>query len=437
MLRYLLWCLWIFTATHAGLTVEITGGQAKAFPIAILDFEGDPEFAPQTSQIIRNNLRTTGLFEVIPPASYIQTDLKFNETPRFKDWQMIQARALVVGSLKKRGNHLEVHFQVFDTHSELLMVEGSFKTKEKYWRRLGHLISDVIYKRITGEDGYFDTKIVYVAEQGPQQKRERRLAIMDQDGANHKFLTDGKIPVITPRFSPASHTITYMEYEPGSRLGKVCILDLETGRHEIVGHFPGITYAPRFSPTGEEIILTQALKGRSSLHVMNLKTKKVRQLTQATSIDTSPSYSPDGSQIVFNSDRGKKKHLYVMNADGTNVRRISFGEGVYATPVWSPKGDWIAFTALVKGKFHIGIMRPDGSEEQLISDGFLVEGPAWAPNGRTLIFYNQQRWGKDGRGGKARLYTIHITGNNKREVLTPGDASDPAWSPYLPLVGIA
>lgn len=413
--------------------IEITGGQEKAFPIAILDFEGEPKFAPQVAEIIRNNLRTTGLFEIVPPASYIQTDLKLNGSPRFKDWQLIQARGLVVGSLKKNGTTLEVHFQVFDTHSEMVMVEGSFKTKEKYWRRLGHLISDVIYKRITGEDGYFDTKIVYVAEQGPQQKRERRLAIMDQDGANHKFITDGTPPVITPRFSPASHTITYMEYEPKSQLGKVCILDLEKGNREIVGHFPGITYAPRFSPNGEEIILTQAFKGKSSLHVMNLKTKKVRQLTHASAIDTSPSYSPDGNQIVFNSDRGGKKQLYVMNADGSNIQRISFGEGVYATPVWSPKEDWIAFTKLLNGKFYIGLMKPDGSEERLISEGFLVESPAWAPNGRTLIFYNQQRWGKDGRGGKARLYTIHITGNNKRELKTPGDASDPAWSPYLPL----
>lgn len=252
---------------------------------------------------------------------------------------------------------------------------------------------------------------------------------MDWDGANHKYLTDGTVSIVTPRFSPSMQMIVYMSYGEHYKQAKVYTLDLETGKTSLVGTFEGITYAPRFSPDGSKIIMSQAYKGSSSLYEVDLRTQRSRRLTNEGVIDTSPCYSPDETQIVFNSDRSGTRQLYVMGLGDKNIRRISFGGGTYATPVWSPDGEWIAFTKTEKGQFYIGLMRPDGTEERLIASGFLVEGPTWAPNSHVLGFYSQDRWGKNNIGGKAKLHTIHISGRHKKTIKTPEDATDPAWSP--------
>jgi len=300
----------------------------------------------------------------------------------------------------------------------------------KYWRRIAHIIADEIYKRLTGEEGYFDTRIVYISESGPLDARIKRLSIMDQDGHNHQFLTDGSYLVLTPRFSPTSQEVAYMSYfnnEP-----RIYIVDLETNRQELLGTFPGMTFAPRFSPDGKSIIMSLAEKGLTDIYMLNLQTQDVNQLTDSPSIDTSPTFSPDGNRVVFNSDRGGTQQLYVMNFDGSKQRRISFGKGRYATPVWSPRGDLIAFTKMYQGKFFIGVMRPDGSGERLIASGFLVEGPTWAPNGRVLMYFKQEPSDDKGEGGSVKLFRVDITGHNETQIITPADASDPAWSPIIP-----
>jgi TolB protein len=418
----------------AQLQVDITRGFVEPLPIAVTPFDSNAAAEQQVgrdiAEVISNNLERSGLFRPVDPRAFIQDPASLQAGPRFADWRLINAEALVSGAVEMQSDgRLRVEFRLWDVLAEQQMTGLAYVTAPSNWRRISHIISDAIYKRLTGEEGYFDTRIVYIAESGPQTRRVKRLAIMDQDGANHRYLTDGSNLVLTPRFSPTTQEITYMAY--GADTPRVYLFNLNTGQQEVLGDFPGMTFAPRFSPDGNKVIMSMAEGGNSDIYTMDLRTRKVERLTNSPSIDTSPSYSPDGQQIVFNSDRGGSQQIYVMDADGGNVRRISYGQGRYATPVWSPRGDLVAFTRMFQGTFYIGVMRPDGSGERMLSSGYSVEGPTWAPNGRVLSFFRQER--ADSRGqAKTRLFTIDLTGFNEREVGTPIDASDPAWSPLIP-----
>ncbi len=420
--------------TRAQLAVDITQGFVEPLPIAISDFYAEQQdltaMGGDMAKVISDNLERSGLFRPLDKRAFIQDGASLRAGPRFADWRLLNAEALVSGAVDRQADgRIRVEFRLWDTLAEQQMVGLAYMTKPSNWRRISHIISDAIYKRLTGEEGYFDTRLVYISEDGPQGRRIKRLAIMDQDGANHQFLTDGSDLVLTPRFSPTTQEITYMSY--AGNVPRVYLFNLNTGQQEVLGDFPGMTFAPRFSPSGNKVIMSMAREGVTDIYTMDLRTREVRKLTNSSAIDTSPSYSPDGSQIIFNSDRGGAQQLYVMNADGSNAKRISFGKGRYATPVWSPRGDLIAFTRMYQGTFYIGVIRPDGSGERMLSSGFLVESPTWAPNGRVLAFFKQGR--TDARGNvKSRLYTIDLTGFNEREVPTPLDGSDPAWSPLIP-----
>ena len=420
---------------HAQLRIDITQGRVDPLPIAIADFigstsEGD-RIGREMAQVISGNLARSGLFAPIDKKAFIQTAAQLKARPRFGDWRLINAQALVHGATQVQADgRLRVEFRLWDVFAEQQMVGHAYFTVPAHWRRVAHIISDVIYKRITGEDGYFDTRLVYIAESGPPDRRQKRLAIMDQDGANHRFLTDGKTLVLTPRFSPTSQEITYLAYYNDKP--RVYIFNIDTGQQEVLGEFPGMSFAPRFSPDGNKVIMSLAKNGITDIYTMDLATRTIRRLTDSPSIDTSATFAPDGSQVVFNSDRGGRQQLYVMGSDGSNVHRISFGKGRYATPVWSPRGDLIAFTKILGREFYIGVMRTDGSGERLLTKGFLVEAPTWAPNGRVLIYFKQTPSDKQGRGHTSKLYSIDLTGYNEREIVTPLDASDPAWSPLIP-----
>ena len=418
---------------YGELRIDISRGRVEPLPLAVINFAGAGEAAKygrDLAQVIAANLVRSGLFRPINQAAFIQRELPVDVLPRFGDWRVINAQALVNGSVTVAPDgRLRVEFRLWDVYAEAQLEGQSVATVPGNWRRLAHVISDMIYQRLTGESGYFDTRLVYIAETGPATRRVKRLAIMDQDGANHKFLTDGSTLVLTPRFSPTTQEITYLAYY--NRRPRVYIFNIDTGQQEVLGDFPGMTFAPRFSPDGNKVIMSLSRNGITDIYTMDLRTRAVSRLTNSPSIDTSPTYAPDGRQIVFNSDRGGSQQLYVMSSDGDNVRRISFGRGRYATPVWSPRGDLIAFTKIVGGQFHIGVMKPDGSGERLLTSGFLVEAPTWAPNGRVLIYFKQIPGGQRG-GGATRLFSIDLTGFTEREILTPVDASDPAWSPLIP-----
>lgn len=423
----------LISPVRAELKIDVNGAMREPMPIAFPQMSGSGEaasYGERIREVVIADLERSGLFRIIPEDSYIQTFTSIDELPRFTDWKALNAAALIQSAISEiDAANLRVEFRLWDVYSEEQMKGQSFTTTKDNWRRVAHVIADAVYEHLTGEKGYFDTRIVYISESGPATRRIKRLAIMDQDGENHKFLTNGASMALTPRFSPNLQKITYLSYAGATP--KVYMLDIETGEQKLVGEFKGMTFAPVFSPDSSKLLLSYAKGSTTDIYELDLKTGKSVQLTSGTSINTSPSYSPDGKQIVFNSDRGGNQQLYVMDADGGNVRRISYGNGRYATPVWSPRGDYIAFTKMAGGQFYIGVMYPDGSGERLITSGYLVEAPVWAPNGRVLMYFRQDK-GTSRSNAPVKLYTIDLTGYNERMIVTPADASDPAWSPLLP-----
>ncbi len=428
--------------SHALIEVDITRGNLNPLPVAVSPLSIDEktkkkfneilnkkDIGAEISSIVERNLKTSGLFNPLDNKAFLQKPDIANLKPRFEDWKLIKAQALITGKVSYENEKLRVEFRLWDILAGREMMALAFTTVSTNWRRVGHIITDKVYERLTGEKGYFDTRIIYVAEDGPKTSRIKKLAIMDQDGFNNKFLTLGNELVLTPRFNPTSQMVTYLSYF--RNLPRVYLLDIETGTQEVVGDFPGMTFAPRFSPDGKKIIMSFAKDGNSDIYTMDLENRIVDRITNHPSIDTSPSYSPNGKYICFNSDRSGYQQIYIMDSNGKNVKRISFGNGLYGTPVWSPRGDLIAFTKLHKGKFYIGVMRTDGSGERLLTENFYQEAPSWSPNGRVLIFYRETKTDEQGKGFSAKLWSIDLTGYNERQVLTPTDASDPSWSSLL------
>lgn len=415
----------------AALEVDLNKGVVQPIPIAIHDFLGatpqDQQVAAQVAGVIRGNLERSGLFQPLDPRSFVERITNFQSIPRFGDWRTINAQGLVTGQARQLADgQLQVDFRLWDIFGEKQMVGMSFKTTPENWRRLGHLVADAIYERLTGEKGYFDTRIVFISESGPKTKRRYRLSIMDQDGANPSFLTGGDFMVLSPRFSPTKQAITYMSYERATP--SVFVFDLQTGQREVIGQYAGMTFAPRFKPDGNSVIFSYSRDNNVDIYAVDLRSRRPQRLTTDPGIDTSPSSSPDGSRIVFNSDRGGSPQLYVMNADGSGQQRISFGQGRYTTPVWSPRGDLIAFTKQTGQSFSIGVMAPDGQRERILSTSYSEEGPTWSPNGRVILF-TRSTPGRGGASGSSSVWSVDLTGMNLRKVITPGEASDPAWSP--------
>ena len=415
---------------HAQLTIDMTKPSFEPVPIAIVDFKGD-KVGADIAGVVRNDLQNSGLFRSISPSAFIQQNMDPNAPPRFPDWRGIGAAGVVVGQVTQSGGNIKVDFRLWDVVVGQQATGLSFTSQPDKWRRLAHIIADAIYKRVTGEEGYFDTRVAYVAETGPLGNRVKRIAIMDQDGFNARYITDGKTIALTPRFSPTLQEIVYMAYGENNAPPRVYLQNVESNRRELLGNFPGMSFAPRFSPDGTKVVMSISADGNTDIYEMDLRGRALRRLTSGPAIDTSPCYSNDGTQIVFNSDRGGTQQLYVMGAGGGGERRISFGTGRYATPVWSPRGDFIAFTKIAGDGFGIGVMRSDGSGERMLANGFLVEGPTWAPNGRVLAFFRQQP-NSGGHAGSVTLHQIDITGRFERQMPTQTDASDPAWSPLIP-----
>ncbi|HBR68733.1 MAG TPA: Tol-Pal system protein TolB [Rhodospirillaceae bacterium] len=434
---YLLALIFVLPAqAHAELRVVMDRGVVQPMPIAISPFypvDGqNADMAENLPRVVSANLERSGLFKPIDRQAFVQDQVSINrDGVRFAEWRATGTQAMVTGTVTRaQDGRARVEFRLWDVLSQQQLIGMAYMTTDDNWRRIAHIMSDEIYKRLTGEDGYFDTRIVYISEYGPPQQRVKRLAIMDQDGENHRYLTDGGSLVLTPRFSPKTQMITYMSYGKGKP--QVYLYDINSGRHELLGNFPGMTFAPRFSPDGRKVVMSMASGGNSDIYEMDLSTRQPRRITTNAAIDTAPSYSPDGRQIAFESDRGGSQQLYTMDANGGNEKRITFGQGRYANPVWSPRGDLIAFTRMYQGKFYIGVIRPDGSGERLITTAYHVEGPSWSPNGRVLTYFKETPSGARGEMRQSRVYTVDITGYNERWLQTPRDGSDPAWSPLNP-----
>ena len=433
-MKYLLFLLlFISSSVSAELRIDITQGNMDPIPVALLEFNTKDsesnEISMNINRVISNNLQRSGLFSVLPKKLFFNSKISFKDKPVFSDWKIITAQGLVHGKLGIKNEKMNIEFRLWDILAQKQMVAQKLTTEKSNWRRIAHVISDIIYQRITGESGYFDSRVVYISESGPKSNRKKRLAIIDQDGANHKFLTDGSYLALTPRFSPAAQEVAYLSYN--NTIPRIFLLDLNTGNQKILGEFPGMTFSPRYSPNGKKLVMSLAKNGNTDIYEMNLQTLKINRLTFYDGIDTAPSYSPDGDFITFESDRSGSQKIYVMNLKTKKVKRISFGKGKYATPVWSPRGDLIAFTKLLNGEFYIGVMYADGKGERVVYKSYLVEGPSWSPNGRVIAFYNQNRL-SGGKISNPKIKMIDLTGINLRELVTPSDASDPAWSGLLP-----
>lgn len=412
-------------AARAELVIDVRGGQFKPMPIAVAEFTGEGNLGREVSGIINNNLRRSGYFAPVEAARFPERPA-FDAAPQFDVWRTAGIQGLVTGRVTRDpSGRLKAEFRLWDISTGQQIAGQQYFTDPNNWRRVGHIISDAVFSKVTGLGGFFDTRIVFVDESGPKENRRKRLAVMDQDGANVRYLTPGENSVVTPRYSPRAQEIAFMAQQRGEQ-ARVQVLNLETGARQAVGNFPDMTSSPRFSPNGQRIVMTLQQGGNANLFAIDLASRTTTRLTSTAAIDTSPSFSPDGTQIVFESDRGGSQQIYVMAADGSNPRRVSFGEGAYSQPVWSPRGDLIAFTKQRAGSFAIGVMRPDGTGERILTEGFHNEGPAWAPNGQYLVFFRDP-------GGQAggKLHMVDVTGRVEVQVPTPGFASDPTWSPLL------
>ncbi len=411
------------------LRIEITEGVIEPLPFAVPDFvpttPDGTQAARDIARVIAADLTGTGLFREVPASAFVSQVSDFGAPVQYADWKAINAQALITGSVALNGERLTVQFRVYDVFSGAELGSGlQFSGAATGWRRMAHKVADAVYARITGEGGYFDSRVVFVSETGPKNARRKRLAIMDYDGANVQYLTDSSAIVLAPRFSPNGDRVLYTSYETG--FPRIYVLDVGKVQRRVLESQEGtMSFAPRFDPQGKTVVFSLTQGGNTDIYAMNIASGKSQRLTSAPSIETGPSFSPDGGQIVFESDRSGTQQLYIMPASGGEARRISFGQGRYGTPVWSPRGDLIAFTKQSKGRFHIGVMRVDGSEERLLTASFLDEGPTWAPNGRVIMFSRETQ----GAQGRTSLYTVDITGRNLRPVRTPDGGSDPSWSP--------
>lgn len=408
---------------RAELVIDLRKGTFQPMPIAIADFAG--EGGATVASVIANNLKRSGYFTPVDKGRHPEKAPAFDAAPAFEAWKAAGVQGLVTGRVSREGGRLKAEFRLWDVVAGQQIVGQQYFTDPNNARRVAHIISDAVYSKVTGLTGFFDTRVVFVDESGPKENRRKRLAIMDQDGANLRYLTNGETAVVNPRFSPATQDVAFMSQKLGEQ-PRVQVLNIESRALQTVGNFPEMTTSPRFAPNGQRIVLSLQQGGNSNLYAIDLGSRAATRLTSTNAIDTSGSFSPDASQIVFESDRGGSQQIYVMGAGGGEGRRISFGQGSYSQPVWSPRGDLIAFTKRGGGGFAIGVMKPDGSGERLLTEGFHNEAPTWAPNGQYLMFFRDP----GGQGG-GKLYMVDITGRVEFPVPTPGYASDPGWSPLL------
>ncbi|APX12100.1 Tol-Pal system beta propeller repeat protein TolB [Tateyamaria omphalii] len=419
-----------WAAAQSGpLRIEITEGVIEPLPVAIPDLvpEGGEagDWGQRIARVVAEDLAGTGLFREIPSSAFISQISDFAAPVQYADWKAINAQALVAGAVSVNGNQINVKFRLYDVFSGAELGDGlQLAGTTDAWRRIAHKMADVVYSRITGETGYFDSRVVFVSETGPKAERRKRLAIMDYDGANVQYLTGSESIVLAPRFSSTGDRVLYTSYETG--FPRIYVLDVGSVQRRVLESQQGtMSFAPRFAPNGQTVVYSLTQGANTDIWAMDVASGKSQRLTSTPAIETAPSFSPNGDQIVFESDRSGTQQLYVMPAGGGEARRISFGEGRYGTPVWSPRGDLIAFTKQSKGRFHIGVMRTDGSEERLLTASFLDEGPTWAPNGRVIMFSRETQ----GAAGRSTLYSVDITGRNLRPVRTPDGGSDPSWGP--------
>ncbi len=435
--RILLAMLGVFLLlpAHAELKVDIVAGAADPISIAVQKFEtGDGvrnKDAAMMREVVENDLKRTGLFRIVNHDAFPEY-VKMHAMPNFKSWAAIKTQALVQTKLTAEPDNMyRLEFFVWDVNGREQIEAQSLVASRKSARRMAHIMADAIYERLTGEIGYFDTQIVFIAETGPIHNRTKRLAIMDQDGHGFRYLSDENTFVMSPHFSPNMQSIVFLSYHNDDPM--VWSLDLDTGEQRRLGQFGGMNFAPRFSPDGSRVAISLVKNGITHIYEYNIETKELRQLTFGNSLNTSPSYSPDGKKMAFNSDRSGRQQIHVLDLETGAVERLTYGAGRYATPAWSPDGQFIAFTKMADDTFYVGIMDPRGRNEKILAGGWFMEAPSWAPGSRRVVYYETERH-LDGIERISHIRSVDITGQNIYDIELPDGINglEPTWSPRLP-----
>ena len=415
--------------------VDIVAGGTDPIAIAIQKFEiigkVPANDAKMLREVVENDLKRSGLFRIINHDAFPEY-VKMNDMPNFTNWAAIKAQNLVQASIKPDGkDNYKLEFYLWDVNGKEQIEAQSLISSKKSVRRLAHIMADAIYERLTGEMGYFDTQIVFIAESGPITDRVKRMAIMDQDGYGMRYLSDKKTFVMSPHFSPNMSTIVFLSYRNDDPM--VWVLDLDTGDQTKLGNFGGMNFAPRFSPDGTKVALSLVKNGITNIYEYDIYAKSLRQLTFGKNIDTSPSYSPDGKYMAFNSDMSGSQQIHVLDLSTLKQKRITFGSGRYATPAWSPDGQYIAFTKMADDTFYIGIMNQQGRHEKILAGGWYMEAPSWAPGSRRLVYYETER-SENNQERISHIRSVDITGQNIYDIDLPDDlnGTEPTWSPKLP-----
>jgi TolB protein len=375
----------------------------------------------QATQLIEADLRQTA--ELLPLEPDRKDYYSYPEVtaPSFSKWRDKGAKALITGFVQTRSDgRLTVGCYIYDADKGREIGRKGFVVAPSDLRRAAHKCSGLAYQSITGAPGMFDTRMTYVAETGPTDARVKRVAVMDSDGFDHRYVTPGGTTVLTPRLSPRAARLAYVSFEGG--VPQVRIIDLDSGEQRPLLSTTAMTFAPRYSRDGSKILFSMMLGPNSDIYVVGASGGTPQRLTYSPAIDTDASFSPDGSKVVFESDRSGTQQIYVMDADGSNQRRISFSTAAYSAPEWSPDGKLIAFTWRMGDTRRIGIMDPDGGGEKILTAGPRDEMPSWAASSRELVF---QRTDPAGRPG---IYRVSLDGSQPRRMTIPQDGSDPDWS---------
>lgn len=379
----------------------------------------------QATQLIAADLGSTA--ELMPTKPDQKDFYSYPEVtaPSYSKWRAAGVKALVTGFVRAQPDgRLAFGCYVYDVTASRAIGRTGFVVAPEDWRRAAHKCSDLVYAKVTGAPaGLFDTRVAYVAQSGTGDARVKRIAVMDSDGDNHRYLTAGDTLVLTPRLSPSADRIAFVSFLGGQP--QIRIADVVSGEQRPLVPNGAISFAPRFSADGKRIVFAMMLGSNSDIYVADGGGGAVRRLTTAPGVDTSPSFSPDGKQVVFESDRSGSQQIYVMDADGSGQRRLSFGGARYASPEWSPDGQWIAFVRRGPDGLRIGMMKPDGTGERFLTAGPGDEGPSWAPSGTTLLFQRTDAV------GRSTLFRVSLAGGEARRVTTPQDGSDPDWSGTL------